>query len=239
MTKPSFNVSSDGRTVEVNGVVYNVFPAGPGNLYKLKNADYGQGFRQGTFGEEYLLFTGAYLNQQDSAAKEVINSMNRLFGIVGNTVAYGGTKDLMFAIDEPGFRNRRIFLPDEKTLISKLGKKQIGNVVFGDSVRAMPRPAVRKNEYTVYRASRSDYPIFLTGLEDASELIAQASRRTKKQVFFWYPEEMEISLPGFEEVGGRFVLSGDFREEGIGSGSIEGIPFKFDGWHSFGVRKSA
>ena len=48
--KPSFNVSQDGRTVEVDGTVYSLNPQGLRNIPELIKSDF-KGFRKPSFNE--------------------------------------------------------------------------------------------------------------------------------------------------------------------------------------------
>ena len=168
--KPSFEVVPAVTTIKVGDKVYNASPVGPGNWHQVRLGDYGEGFKQGTFGDNLTLVHAAYLNRDSREAKGVVKLVQNNW-LTGNTALYGG-KDLIYAVDFPEVRDGRIVI-DEKGLNAKLGSKQEGEVIFGKGVRALSRSQVRHGEYNPSEALKSAYPILITGDEEASEKTAQ------------------------------------------------------------------
>ncbi len=229
-TIPSFKVNPPSvETIGVDGKVYNPSFKGPTNWHQLREADYGRGFRQGTFGDNFRLAHSAYMNQRSKDrdtreyAKEIVGVSQNHF-ITGNTALYGG-EELIFAVDFPQVEDSRIAI-NQKDLEARLSKRQIGKVILSEDslVRAMPRSDVREGDYTSAQIRKSQYPLLLTGDKESSEKTAQIMKKIKKPGYLFVPSVGAIRCPVLVEGG-----------DGLGLG---GYWYGFDdGRCSFGVRQ--
>src|SRR3989344_266808 len=120
MNKPTFKSSSGGvNPILVGDREYNASSRGPGNFHDLKQADYGEGYKQGTFGDQLTLAHGAYLNQDNPDAQSIVGIFrNRI--VSGNT-AMSYTPELIIVQDMPEVRNGRIVM-DGNSLTAKLSE---------------------------------------------------------------------------------------------------------------------
>ena len=213
-TQPTFNVRPAVTTIQVGDVVYNAEPAGPGNWHKLRQADYGQDFRQGTFGENFTLAHSGYINQKSENeqtrkhARNVVQVVRKQW-LTGNTALYGGEKELIFAQDFPEVQEGNIVM-NQKDLEARLGKHQVGDVVISDDclVRAMPREKVREGECNTEQMLKESYPIFLTGDAEAPEKMADMMQTVEKPGYLWVPRKNKVRVPGLGESDVRLFLVG-------------------------------
>src|SRR3989344_4897456 len=161
---PSFKVTPG--SVKIGKTVYNSSPQGIGNLRQLRRADYGQSFRQGTFGENLTIAHAGYIHRESEDAeirkyaRQIVRQITDVIkgGILGDTVAYGGGKNskLIFAQDHPLIRGGQIVM-DPKVLESRLGSHQEGEVIFGThGVRAMPRKCAPNPKWEILPAEIRD-----------------------------------------------------------------------------------
>ncbi|MEK6836352.1 MAG: hypothetical protein AABX94_01645 [Nanoarchaeota archaeon] len=111
--KPSFNVSQDGRTVEVDGTVYSLNPQGLRNIPELIKSDF-KGFRKPSFNELLSLVHAACENSSIEESKKLIDSFrNEEIIIISNTCLFEFPLDItdynterhplsiVYAIDNP------------------------------------------------------------------------------------------------------------------------------------------
>lgn len=236
MKKPSFNVSKDGKTVEVDRVVYSTAPVNAGNFNNLRKSNYTKGFRQSTFRELLNLENAAYINQEKDESKKLVQ-FNRedCFPLVSDTIYYGGGKNLIFAIDYPQLKDGKLTL-NEKELTDKLGKTQIGSVIFSDDcfVRAIPR-GENSRVYNAFQISGSDYPVFLTGDKLAPEKTAQILDKIKKPVDISFSNKFILGVAPKKLISIPVFMEGEDALIMVGS-SLDDMG---EGLSSFGVRKSA
>lgn len=223
-------------TIRLGNRTYNLASQGPGTwLYLCTEANYGQDesgkFRAGTFGDNFDLSAWACANRhsEDRKVSRYANEFARIVinhQVTGNTRTYGGTKDLIFAVDKPQVVNGNVII-DEQNLIARLGRRQVESVIFSDDglVRAMPRSDVRYGRCDPTQASKSSFPILLTGIEESPEMTVQMISPVKMTVYFWVPREGEIRVPKLGDYGGELGLYGDGGDE-FGYGK-----------YSFGVRQ--
>lgn len=227
MNKPSFNVSQDGRTVEVDGTVYSLNSQGPGTFLQLRQADYGQGFEQATFRQLLNLLNSAYLNQENGHANELVRTSSRKL-VMGNTLIYT-TLENVFAIDNPQFNGDKL-VATAKDLESRLGKKQVRSVTFSYDglVRAMPRLECESGRYNQFEVLALNFLTLITGDRDAPEKLAQILDMFKNPFFLSAPLLQGITIPGLDGFGDRLDLVSYDWNELVGKDK-----------NSFGVRKSA
>ena len=220
-TPPSFGI------IETAGRVYTDTPVGSGNFHKLREANYGQGFRQATFGEILDLAHQSYLNQGNKGADNVVDA-TRNFWLSGNT-AIRYTPEHVIVQDIPEVRDG-IIVMDEKNLTSKLSKNSRMGVRFSDdgTIRAIPYGFGTEWQNSEQIRTNS-FPIALTGNLEASEILAQIQDKIGKRGYVWALDKgtnNEIRVPVLGEDGDGLFLNGDFWGE------------FFDGSrHSFGVRQ--
>ena len=222
--KPSFEVQRAITLVKIDGKVYNATPIGPKNWHNLRNAEYGQGFRQGSFGENVGLVHAAYMNQDSQEAQAIVCASRKSF-ITGNTaILY--TPQTIFVQDSPQVTNRQIVM-DAQTLESKIGKKTIQGVTFSDdgSVRAIPYDFAKEWQ-TSEQMRKNPFAIALTGDENAPEKIAEMQDVTQKKGYVWAlgkGTQNEIRVPGVDGFDYRVFLGGDRWYEFLGDGYSFGV----------------
>ena len=222
MKKPSFNVSQDGKTVEVDGTVYSLIPK-QGSFSQLFQGDYGQGFRQGTFGEQLTFRHALEIHEDISEAKAALEVARRELTL-GNTVFYRGR--YLFAVDnldmvEEGGLGKMIV---RETVA---GGDKINGVFFSKNgnLRAIPYQEDITEEYNAFLISGSTYPVFATGDRMASEKLAKILDKTKDRIFLSVPRN-ELTFPAFGNIGHKLqVFGGNYARD-------------YPQAISFGVRKS-
>ena len=231
-TKPTFELLHNAIIpIELNGVVYNAGAVGPYNWHKLRAAEYGEGFRQGTFGENFTLAHCGYVNKDSENKQTRKNARNvvkvvRKHWLAGNTALYGGDEDseLIFVQDFPEVKEDKIVM-NQKDLEERLGSHELKGVIFSDDglVRAIPRANVRQGECNAEQVLQTTYPIFLTGDEEAPEKVIEMMETINKPGYFWVPAKRNVRVPGLVGIGDSLFL-GDWNE-------FSGIRY------SFGVRQ--
>ena len=234
-SRPPFNVRPAVTIIEVDGIVYNASPVGSNTWHQVREGDYGEGFKQGVFGQNFNLLHNGYVNK-DSEDEQIRKHANgvvstaRNNGVIGRTALYGGDQDreLIFIQDEPKVKDGRIVM-SQKALEARLGsrRRKIGNVIFSDDglVRAIPRADVREGEYGAEQMRKLSYPIFMTGDADAPEKMVDIMKIAGKSGYLCVPYPNSIRVPGLSEGGGGVFLVGSFTGEFV------------VGWCSFGVRQ--
>ena len=223
--KPTFEVARVVTTVTVGDKVYNSKPKGPDNFHTLRAQNYGEGFRQATYGEVVRLAHSAYLNSESPEAQAIIKS-NRQSWTSGNT-AIQYMPSGIYVIDEPQTADGRIVVASEKDLTARLGSKEVKGVVFSDdgNVRRIGYDFAREWQ-TPAEIAKNPFAIALTGDEDAPEKMAEILGAIKKKGYVWAlgkVSQPEIRVPVLNEYVNRLGLSGDGWDE-------------FDFRYSFGVR---
>ncbi len=191
MRKPSFKVSQDGKTVEVDEVVYNFTPCSGGfnringgprlrrgtAFHELRNGNYGEGFKQGSLGDQSKLLFSAYLNHKESGANLILLDIEGLI-LIGNTTALY-TPQLIIVQDNPSVEDGKVVM-EEKGLVSKLSKYPKNGVRFSDdgSIRASTRTQI-EYKHSSEQIKGSSFPILLTGDLDSPEKIAEILKMHK------------------------------------------------------------
>lgn len=202
--------------VKVDGVIYNAFPMF-GTFEDLKNVKYGEGFIQGTFGHQFALVHGAYLNPKNTDAQNIV-LITKNNNICGNTILYG-KRELIFAVDFPEFIGGRIGLLTEQDLTSKLSSRQEGDVFFSEDglVRAIPR-ANLESGYNFQIAS-STYPILLTGDRTSPQKSAEILTILQRPALFLVPSTGIVTVPCLDAIAiERLDLGGNHRHSMISLG---------------------
>lgn len=199
MEKPTFKSLHQRRVlpVQVECREYNIFPRIGEFFSVLRKEDYGEGYKQGTFGDQFALINGAYWNRTNPVAGQLFQSSSRLF-VIGNTASYTGDK-LVFAVDEPIVENGNAVM-DPKKLEGMLGTKQVRSVVFSDDgrVRAMPRWRAMTSGYGLGHVLESDIPILHTGNEQSPEMINELLRDMGRHcAYLCVPDEEFVGVPVF------------------------------------------
>lgn len=139
------------ETIKFNGKTFNVEPVRSLEIEELPSfreadlrGEYGAGFRQGTYGDQFDLFYAlclAYNTQPElkmMAHKKLKYFIDGSDGVGGNTAIIRGS-NLIIVQDMPEIRGGKIIM-DEKDLIAKLGSREVNGVLFSDDghIRATP-----------------------------------------------------------------------------------------------------
>lgn len=223
--KANFRHNSRNKTIETAGRVYTDSPI-RGNFHKLREANYGQGFRPSTFGEILSLADQSYINQGNAGADNVVQAA-RKFWLSGNTSAYGG-EEIIIVQNFPNIEGGRIVMnPKELEDLLSRGKDLVKGVRLSRDGRvgSVSREMVREGWHDEEEIRNSLYPIVLALNKEGSNNMAGISNTTKKKAYFRFPAVGEIRVPGLVEVDGRLGLGGDDW-------------FGFDDYsYSFGVRE--
>jgi hypothetical protein len=197
-------------TIETAGRMYTDSPQGPGNFHFLRQSNYGEGFKQGTFGDQFALAHGAYTNQGKEGAMDIVKLL-RNFWLSGNTsILY--TPTLVIVQDMPEVKDGRIVM-DEKNLNSRLSKNAKNGVRFSDdgSVRALPY-SFKTGWQSSDKIRANLFPVALTGNKDAPEMLEEIINKIGKSVYIYAlnkVSEPEIRVPDLCEDDDRLNLFGD------------------------------
>jgi len=108
--KTGFKHNPSNRTIETAGRVYGDTPTRPGNFHQLRQANYGQGSRQATFGEILDLAYSSHINQGNVEADKVIQTAKNN-PLSGNT-AMRYTPQIRIVQDMPEVRDGRIVMAE-------------------------------------------------------------------------------------------------------------------------------
>ena len=214
-------------TIEVDGKVYNASPRGPGNVHFLKNEYYGEGFRQGTFGEQFNLVHSAYLNQKKNGARGIVNVVKNHWAS-GDT-ALLGRKDDILVMNNLEIRNGRIYMNSDKLedLLSQSTELYEGVKISScGNIGRISRKIIKKGynkSPTEIKDSLHPYVAFLTLDSGSPPKIDKILEITEKPAYIWVPSDGVVGVPGLGEGDGRLDL---FVWGGFGGGRC-----------SFGVRK--
>ena len=227
--KPTFDVFRPVTTIKIGNTVYNAEPIGPGNFHKLRAQNYGEGFRQATFGETFHLFYAARINPESPEAKRILQ-VNRKNVISANTALYGGDKgsEWVFAQDFPEVKEGRIVMSQDD-LVARLeyeGKKVLTDSLHINpqtGVMAMKREGFRNEIYSVYQMLASDQPILFTGNEQAPIQMAAIMELTNQQGYLSIPSPGDIRVPVLDENSSVVYLNGHTWNEFCGDSVSFGV----------------
>ncbi|MEK6924744.1 MAG: hypothetical protein AABW71_00725 [Nanoarchaeota archaeon] len=226
MEKSIFKHNPPGGTIETAGRVYADSPVGPGSFHKLKQADYGQGFRQATLREVLDLAHQSYFNQGITGADKVVQA-SRKFYLSGNTaILY--VPNMVIVQDMPQVENGRIVM-DEKSLTSKLSKNAKNGVRFSndETIRALPY-SFETGWQDAKQIEANPFTIALTGDIEAGKKLAQIQGQIGKRGYIWAlgkGTDNQIRVPDLSE----YVSS-------LGLNGYDWFDLDVNG-HSFGVRQ--
>src|SRR3989344_1592115 len=196
-------------TIKTAGRVYTDSPI-RGNFNQLRQADYGKGFRQPTFGELLDLTISSYLNQGNNGADKVVQTAKQFF-LSGNTaILY--TPQLVIVQDMPRVENGRIVM-DKDNLVSKLGLREENGVRFSDdgTIRSI-NYGFETEWQTTDQMRNNPFSIALTGDILAPEKLAEIQEKIGMKAYVWALDKGTnnvIRVPGLSEIDGRLVLGGD------------------------------
>lgn len=234
MKKPSFNVSKDCKTVEVDGTVYSLSNRKIGENIERLQTGCEEGFRPPTFSELLNLMHASHLNEDNEQAKKIIWSANNYGSLIANTITKIKESGLIVALDNPQFReneygNREVKI-NEKDLVDKLrpvvGSDLSGWVVIGrGGARVMPISELNSGVYNPFTILAEEYPILLTGDKTSPEKLAQIAERTKKDIRLVIKNTASIMTPIF---GVGYMVTVGHSSWGYAGG-----------FYTFDVRKSA
>lgn len=167
------------QTIESEEKTFNARPVGPGPFNYLRKQNYGEGFKQGTFRDQFDLLHITGLNKDKEIANRLFGIINprssSYLGTIGNTILlkfeHRG-KDLVFAIDNSQLEIRA---PEDRThpktyFMNRLGRKKRDQAILKSDdgrVRAV-------NKQLLLESVDRDifwklYISFLTGDEGAFE----------------------------------------------------------------------
>ena len=215
MEKPTFEVARAVvaravTTINVDGRIYNAALAGPTNWHILRRADYGQGFRESTFGENLDLVHAAYSNKESPEAQSIIDKTRGL--LIGGDTAIIYTPELIIVSDFPKVGGNRILM-DENTLRARLGSHEVKKVIFSDDLKVRAIPYEFAAEWQDADEMRNNpFSIALTGDEEAPEKLAQIQEKIGKRGYVWALSKGtkdEIRVPSLSGYADRLYLSGD------------------------------
>jgi len=185
IVKPSFEETMNLSNV---GLRFNPQRVGPMRFNRLRDADYGKGFRMPTMPELVPLVYASLENQEyNETAKNVIKILRDSW-ITGNTAVHYFPQG-MFVQDNPELKDGKILM-NKKALESKLGSHRERGVMFSDdrSVRFTPY------KFTPYKfkigsqsaldLARNPGIIALVGSEENAEKLARASEHYREKPYF-------------------------------------------------------
>ncbi|MEK6909146.1 MAG: hypothetical protein AABX23_03785 [Nanoarchaeota archaeon] len=231
MSRPTFRILSKGLSkgvtpVEVNGVLYNASSKGPGNFNKLRQADYGPSFRQGTFGNQLDILHGAHLNPGVDGAYRVTQTART--SIVSGNTAMLCTPRIILVQNRPQVTDGRIVM-DEEDLTNRLTGDTIRGVTFdrARSIAGIPY-GLAKEWQNSEQMRNNPIPIVLTMDESAPEKLEEIQEEIGKRSYVYVLDQIQVSKPeitvpvldeddvrlnlfGFD----RYVLDGLRRSFGI------------------------
>lgn len=174
--KPSFREVVAVTTMNLDdfGLAFNASRVGPLAFAGLRNANYGPGFRMSTMSEIIPLVYTSLKNQNEPAAKNVIQSLHERW-ITGNTATLYTSKGI-FVQDNPEM-NSGVVVMDTKTLENQLGSHQENNVIFSDdgSVRFTPYGFKKRHQSSSELAKNSGV-LALVGSRENAEMLAEISK---------------------------------------------------------------
>ncbi len=237
IVKPSFEEVVTRKTMNLPdyGLVFNAKRVGPMNFARLRQANYGLGFRMPIMPELVSLAYASLENQTYKTAKKVVKTL-RNHWLTGNTAIHYFPEG-MFAEDIPKMENGgivtpTIVTPTFKVLEKRLGSHEEGRVSFSDdrSIRFTPYGFKRESQ-SALELSKNPGVIALVGSEKNAEKLARASKHYKLNPYFWAVKN---------------VCSPQIRVAGLNSGGLDGrllvsaIGSEYEGGkdsYSFGVLK--
>ena len=215
ITKPSFREVGGIINLEDVGLTFNNKRVGPKRFFRLRNADYGNGFRMPTIPELVDLVYASLENQEYESAKNVVETL-RSHWLIGNTGILR-VPEGMFVQDNPEMIDGRISM-EQKTLIDKLGSHVEKEVVFSDnrSIRFVPY-GFKEGEQTPLELSKNSGIIAFVDGEKNAEKIAKASKHYELNPDFWVLTKVDspktkIGFLGSSVFGDRLYVETDDSE---------------------------
>ena len=231
-TKPSFREERKITTMNLDdvGLSFNSQLVGPDNFVNLRKANYGEGFRMPTFGQLAHLVHASLENRKEyKSAQEVVDAL-RNYWLVGDTSILW-TPEGMYAQDFPEIKGDRVSM-NERTLKSKLGARQEGDVVYSDDGKVRFTPyGFKTGEQSASDLSRNAGIIAIFGIPEEAEAIARSSEHYKFNTNFWTPEEVDTPKIRVPDLGSGGFDGGLI----VGIGGYWGV--LGGGGRSFGVRE--
>jgi len=225
IAKPKFK-ETIANTIELdNGLIFNALKIGPMNFKRLRNANYGKGFRMPTMSELTSLIYSSLKNKNYDTAKDVIKTAEHC--LTGNTGVLYVSKG-MFVQDNPKLKQGKILM-NSRTLERKLGKNEEKGVIFSDdkTIRFVPY-GFEIDSQNALALAKNPGIIALTGSEENAEKFAETSRHYKGGLYLWIKNK--IKTPETKVVG---MTSCGFKEWL----SIGAYSEKINRMFSFGILK--
>lgn len=227
IAKPKFEEVVAVTTMKLpdEGLVFNAQRVGPMNFNRLRNADYGEGFRMPTMPELVPLVYASFENKEYDTAKNVIKTL-RNHWITGDTgILY--VPEGMFVQDNPKLKDGRISM-NQKALEKKLGSHEEKGVVFSDdkTIRFTPYNYGRESQTPLELSANTGIIALVAGKENAEKL-AKASEHYRLKPYFWALENVgspqkRVAVLGSGGFGGRLGVFADCSEGG-GDGCSFGV----------------
>ncbi len=211
--KPKFEEVVATMNLPDEGLIFNAQRVGPMNFNRLRNADYGEGFRMLTMPELVPLVYASLENKEYDTAKNVIKTL-RNHWITGDTgILY--VPEGMFVQDNPKLKDGRISM-NQKALEKKLGSHEEKGVVFSDdkTIRFTPYNYGRESQTPLELSANTGIIALVAGKENAEKL-AKASEHYKKGPCFWAlqdvdsPQKRVAVLFSYDFAGRLVVLAFD------------------------------
>lgn len=237
LQKPTFEVSPDGRTVDVDGTHYLLEPIISEDWRDIRDATCEDGFRVGTFGENVRLYLAALHNQNNPISEPILRYVESAKTLTGDTRLFGAG-DLFWARDSVArdSTNRRA---GDLNLVSSLSYKQ-GELRALSSEDGKMRMAMNPQphrwfEYISPSSSILDYlkPTFfaLTGDINVFERIKRAA--------LYKNNSLNVSITSLEfEPPAGFLISGGAFFIGSAIGESRTGPYKkFWKWISYKIKE--
>jgi len=200
-TKSGEYTSPSVGAIKIDGKFYNASPIGSGDFHFLRNADYGEGFRQGTYGEQLTLLNQACLNQNKDSLKYIVDLVEDSW-ISGDT-ALLGRKDDILVMNNPKIKGGRIHINPEELEDLLIGSKKLykgveisscGNV--GRISRKIIKKGYNKSSDEI-RGSLHPYIAFLTLNPDSLSQIDGILKIIGKPVYVQAPLNGKVRVPDF------------------------------------------
>ena len=180
------------RTKSVDGFSEGLSSLGRNymNFFRLRQADYGEGFRISTVSELIPLVYASLENTDHTRAQGVLRTLEKSL-LTGNTAIHYFPEGI-FVEDNPAIKNKRLVTPVYQKLESRLGSHEERGVVFSDdrSVRFTPHGFETKEILSSNLAKNSGIIAF-SGGEENSERLAILSEYWPEGSFFWTFENFD------------------------------------------------
>ncbi len=224
--KPRFEEIVEVMNLPDVGLKFNAQRVGPKTFRRLRESDYGEGFRMPTMPELVSLVYASLENQDYDTAENVVKTLRKRI-IVNTGILY--VPHRMFVQDNPKLKDREISM-NQRTLEKKLGSHEERGVVFSDdgSVRFTPYNYKRKAQLFLQLSTNTGI-IALVGGEENAEKLTKISEHYGLKPYFDALENPWFSHITFAALSSRYFGNGFSINADCNENHSDG--------YSFGVQK--